>query len=70
MFYITDWPFGMAVISIFIEGCEPFAEDTWDTLKIGKYTFHGVKLCPRCKVTKHRLRNQFGLEIYCNIEFV
>jgi uncharacterized protein YcbX len=37
--------------NIFIEGCEPFAEDTWDTLTIGKYTFHGVKLCPRCKIT-------------------
>jgi uncharacterized protein YcbX len=37
--------------NIFIEGCEPFAEDTWDTFTIGKYNFHGVKLCPRCKIT-------------------
>ncbi len=60
----------MAVISIFIEGCEPWAEDTWDTFTIGKYTFHGVKLSARCKVTKHRPRNHSGFEIYCNIEFV
>jgi uncharacterized protein YcbX len=37
--------------NIFIEGCEPWAEDTWDTFTIGKYTFHGVKLSARCKIT-------------------
>jgi len=37
--------------SIFVEGCDAFAEDTWDTFTIGKLKFHGVKLCARCKVT-------------------
>eukprot|EP00252_Welwitschia_mirabilis_P022552 TRINITY_DN612_c0_g1_i6.p1 TRINITY_DN612_c0_g1~~TRINITY_DN612_c0_g1_i6.p1 ORF type:complete len:561 (-),score=86.23 TRINITY_DN612_c0_g1_i6:842-2524(-) len=36
--------------NIFVEGCEPFAEDLWKTLKINGLTFHGVKLCSRCKV--------------------
>ncbi|KAH9315645.1 hypothetical protein KI387_024272, partial [Taxus chinensis] len=36
--------------NIFIEGCEPFAEDLWKTLRINGMTFHGVKLCARCKV--------------------
>eukprot|EP01018_Ginkgo_biloba_P029384 Gb_08141 [translate_table: standard] len=36
--------------NIFIESCEPFAEDLWRTLRINGFTFHGVKLCARCKV--------------------
>uniref|UniRef100_A0A0C9RRU0 TSA: Wollemia nobilis Ref_Wollemi_Transcript_18557_1134 transcribed RNA sequence n=1 Tax=Wollemia nobilis TaxID=56998 RepID=A0A0C9RRU0_9CONI len=36
--------------NIFLEGCEPFAEDLWKTLRINGLTFHGVKLCARCKV--------------------
>ena len=42
--------FGWEVGSIFVEGCDAFAEDTWDTFTIGKLAFHGVKLCARCKV--------------------
>jgi len=36
--------------NIFVENCEPFAEDLWKTLRINGLTFHGVKLCKRCKV--------------------
>uniref|UniRef100_A0A0D6QUB5 MOSC domain-containing protein n=1 Tax=Araucaria cunninghamii TaxID=56994 RepID=A0A0D6QUB5_ARACU len=36
--------------NIFLEGCEPFAEDLWKKLRINGLTFHGVKLCARCKV--------------------
>ncbi|MQL96363.1 hypothetical protein Taro_029038, partial [Colocasia esculenta] len=36
--------------NILVDGCEPFSEDLWTVLKIKKLTFHGVKLCSRCKV--------------------
>lgn len=36
--------------NIFVENCEPFAEDLWKTFRINGLTFHGVKLCARCKV--------------------
>ncbi|KAF6135175.1 hypothetical protein GIB67_035246 [Kingdonia uniflora] len=35
--------------NILVDGCEPFAEDLWTECKIYKFTFHGVKLCARCK---------------------
>ncbi|KAD1716239.1 hypothetical protein E3N88_42408 [Mikania micrantha] len=36
--------------NIFVDGCEPFAEDLWKQIKINELTFQGVMLCPRCKV--------------------
>ncbi|CAM8940511.1 unnamed protein product [Rhodiola kirilowii] len=36
--------------NLLVDGCEPFAEDLWKELKIGKFNFQGVKLCSRCKV--------------------
>nr|GEX57920.1 retrovirus-related Pol polyprotein from transposon TNT 1-94 [Tanacetum cinerariifolium] len=36
--------------NMLVDGCEPFSEDLWKEIKIGNLTFHGVKLCPRCKV--------------------
>ncbi|PSS02529.1 Mitochondrial amidoxime reducing component 2 like [Actinidia chinensis var. chinensis] len=36
--------------NILVDGCEPFSEDLWKEIKINKFTFHGVKLCGRCKV--------------------
>ena len=36
--------------SILVDGCEPFAEDLWTEILIDNFTFHGVKLCSRCKV--------------------
>lgn len=36
--------------NIVVDGCEPFSEDLWKVIKINNLTFHGVKLCSRCKV--------------------
>ncbi|CAD6223838.1 unnamed protein product [Miscanthus lutarioriparius] len=36
--------------NILVEGCRPYAEDLWKSVKINKLTFQGVKLCGRCKV--------------------
>nr|CAD1823194.1 unnamed protein product [Ananas comosus var. bracteatus] len=36
--------------NIVVDGCNPFSEDLWKVIKINKLTFHGVKLCARCKV--------------------
>ncbi|KAF7144404.1 hypothetical protein RHSIM_Rhsim05G0003100 [Rhododendron simsii] len=36
--------------SILVYGCEPFSEDLWKEIKINRFTFHGVKLCSRCKM--------------------
>ncbi|KAI8546558.1 hypothetical protein RHMOL_Rhmol07G0127800 [Rhododendron molle] len=36
--------------NILVDGCEPFSEDLWKEIKINRFTFHGVKLCSRCKV--------------------
>ncbi|ONM23554.1 Mo-molybdopterin cofactor sulfurase [Zea mays] len=36
--------------SILVDGCHPYSEDLWKTIKINNLTFLGVKLCNRCKV--------------------
>uniref|UniRef100_A0A0E0R198 MOSC domain-containing protein n=1 Tax=Oryza rufipogon TaxID=4529 RepID=A0A0E0R198_ORYRU len=36
--------------NILVDGCHPYSEDLWKTIKINKLTFQGVKLCNRCKV--------------------
>uniref|UniRef100_A0A0E0M4J7 MOSC domain-containing protein n=1 Tax=Oryza punctata TaxID=4537 RepID=A0A0E0M4J7_ORYPU len=36
--------------NIIVDGCHPYSEDLWKTIKIDKLTFLGVKLCDRCKV--------------------
>ena len=36
--------------SILVDGCQPYSEDPWKTIKINNLTFQGVKLCSRCKV--------------------
>lgn len=36
--------------SILVDGCHPYSEDLWKTIKINRLTFQGVKLCSRCKV--------------------
>ncbi|KAJ1393124.1 Pyruvate kinase-like, insert domain superfamily [Sesbania bispinosa] len=36
--------------NILVEGCEPFSEDIWTEIKIGRFSFLGSKLCARCKV--------------------
>lgn len=34
-----------------VSGCEPYAEDSWQTMRIGEVTFHVVKPCQRCIIT-------------------
>jgi len=36
--------------NILVDGCQPYSEDLWKTIKINNLTFQGVKLCNRCKV--------------------
>ncbi|KAL3833056.1 hypothetical protein ACJIZ3_007792 [Penstemon smallii] len=36
--------------NLVVDGCEPFAEDLWDEIKINDLTFHGGELCYRCKI--------------------
>lgn len=36
--------------NILVDGCGPFSEDLWTVVTINNLTFHGVKLCSRCKV--------------------
>ncbi|MFS7904815.1 putative molybdenum cofactor sulfurtransferase [Helianthus anomalus] len=36
--------------NILVDGCGPFSEDLWKEIKIDNLTFHGVKLCSRCKI--------------------
>lgn len=37
--------------NLVIEGSEPYAEDNWRELRIGKTMFRGVKPCSRCVLT-------------------
>ena len=37
--------------NLVVSGCEPFAEDYWQSVRIGNVTFHGVKPCQRCIIT-------------------
>nr|CAB3454248.1 unnamed protein product [Digitaria exilis] len=36
--------------NILVDGCHPYSEDLWKSIKINNLTFQGVKLCNRCKV--------------------
>jgi uncharacterized protein len=37
--------------NLVVEGCEPFAEDTWKRLRIGSVELEVVSPCPRCVLT-------------------
>jgi len=37
--------------NIVVKGCEPFAEDTWNRIRIGDVELAVVKPCARCEVT-------------------
>ena len=37
--------------NLVVSGCEPFAEDGWNRLRIGGVTFRVVKPCARCIIT-------------------
>jgi hypothetical protein len=47
---IKNYRYVWDVSSILVDGCHPYAEDLWKTLKINKLTFECVKLWDRCKV--------------------
>ena len=36
--------------NIIVEGCEPFAEDSWKKIRIGEVTYRIVKPCSRCVI--------------------
>ncbi|GKB15970.1 ribonuclease H-like domain-containing protein [Tanacetum coccineum] len=40
--------------SIFVDGCEPFAQDLWKQIKSNETDFQGIMLCPRCKVLRSK----------------
>uniref|UniRef100_A0ACD5YBZ6 Uncharacterized protein n=1 Tax=Avena sativa TaxID=4498 RepID=A0ACD5YBZ6_AVESA len=49
--------------NILVDGCDPYSEDLWKTLKINKLNFQGVKLCDRCKVpTVNQENGELGTE--------
>jgi len=37
--------------NLVVKGCEPFAEDTWNRIRIGDVELAVVKPCARCEVT-------------------
>jgi len=37
--------------NLLVQGCEAFAEDNWQSFRIGENLFHGVKPCSRCIMT-------------------
>jgi len=37
--------------NLVVSGCEPYAEDSWQTIRIGETVFDVVKPCERCVVT-------------------
>ncbi|GKC95394.1 hypothetical protein Tco_1160836 [Tanacetum coccineum] len=47
--------------SIFVDGCEPFAEDLWKQIKSNETDFQGIMLCPRCKVLSSELIQETNL---------
>lgn len=50
---LTDGPVPMNRFrpNLVVRGCEPYAEDTWNKIKIGDVELAVVKPCPRCVVT-------------------
>lgn len=47
----TPLPMNRFRPNIVITGCEPYAEDTWASLRIGSVDFAAAKACVRCVVT-------------------
>jgi uncharacterized protein YcbX len=37
--------------NLVVRGCEPFTEDSWKLVRIGRLTFRVVKPCSRCTIT-------------------
>lgn len=47
----TPLPMNRFRPNLVVSGCEPFAEDTWQRIRIGGIDFALVKPCARCSVT-------------------
>jgi hypothetical protein len=47
----TPLPMNRFRPNLVVRGCDPFAEDTWKQIRIGKVEMAIVKPCPRCVVT-------------------
>lgn len=47
----ADVPMSRFRPNIVVSGAEPFAEDTWKTVRIGEVTFAVCKPCGRCAIT-------------------
>jgi uncharacterized protein YcbX len=47
----TPLPMNRFRPNIVVKGCEPFAEDTWNRIKIGDVELAVVKPCARCMIT-------------------
>ena len=47
----TPLPMNRFRPNLVVKGCDRFAEDGWQQLKIGTITFHVAKPCDRCAVT-------------------
>ncbi len=47
----TPLPMNRFRPNVVVKGCEPFAEDTWNRIKIGGLELAVVKPCARCMVT-------------------
>jgi uncharacterized protein YcbX len=57
-----DSPIGMDRFrpNIVIDGCEPYAEDSWKQIQIGEITFSIVKPCARCIIPS--INQQTGIK--------
>jgi len=47
----TSVPMNRFRPNLVVSGCQPYAEDTWNKIKIGDVELAVVKPCPRCVVT-------------------
>lgn len=37
--------------NLVVRGCEPYAEDAWDEIRVGQALFRVAEACPRCAIT-------------------
>jgi uncharacterized protein YcbX len=59
----TPLPMNRFRPNIVITGCEPYAEDTWPSLRIGSVDFAAAKACVRCTVTTtNQVTKERGVE--------
>lgn len=47
----TPLPMNRFRPNLVVRGCEPYAEDRWQQIRVGSVLFHVVKSCARCAIT-------------------